>query len=231
MPAEEANMPHTTLIFAGGPTPSDVTLSAVREIENVDLTIAADSGLHTAQLLDKKVDIVVGDFDSVNTTALESAKSTKSQIISHSTDKNFTDLELAMVCAAEKQTERVIVITAGGGRLDHQLGVVAAMFNEKLKQIRVEAIWDNSRLFALQGSTTHEFSTKVGDLIGLQSFSNSSLIHATTGLKWQLQNETLRNFETRGVSNVATSQRVSISLESGQLLVIHQFEDRHETFS
>ncbi|MFM8663133.1 MAG: hypothetical protein ACKODI_04710 [Acidimicrobiaceae bacterium] len=44
----------------------------------------------------------------------------------------------------------------------------------------------------------------------------------TTGLQWQLIDESLNNFETRGVSNIATTEQVSVSVELGQLLVIHQ---------
>ena len=43
MPAEEANMVNTSLIFAGGLAPNDATLKVVREIKNVNLVIAADS--------------------------------------------------------------------------------------------------------------------------------------------------------------------------------------------
>jgi thiamine pyrophosphokinase len=56
----------------------------------------------------------------------------------------------------------------------------------------------------------------------LQSFSNKSEKVSTTGLQWQLTNDALNNFETRGVSNVATKEQVSISVGLGQLLVIHQ---------
>lgn len=215
-------MPNTSLIFSGGLAPNDATLNAARAIQNVNLVIAADSGLHAAQKLEMHVDFVIGDFDSVDATALARATSAHTQAIRHSADKDFTDLESALLFAADKKSEHIVIITAGGGRLDHQFGVVAAMFNPKLREIKVEALWHTSRLFALQGPTTHDFATQIGDNIALQSFSDKSEKISTTGLQWQLTNESLNNFETRGVSNVATSNQVSVSIESGQLLVIHQ---------
>ena len=222
MPAEEAIMPNTSLIFSGGLTPNDATLDIARTIQNVDLVIAADSGLHTAQKLNMHVDFVVGDFDSVDASALARATSAHTQTIRHSADKDFTDLESALLFAADKKSERIVIVTAGGGRLDHQFGFVAAMFNPKLREIKVEALWHTSRLFALQGPATLDVTTQIGDTIALQSFSDKSAKISTTGLRWQLTDESLANFETRGVSNIATENQVSVSFESGQLLVIHQ---------
>ena len=215
-------MPNTSLIFSGGLTPNDATLDIARTIQNVDLVIAADSGLHTAQKLNMHVDFVVGDFDSVDASALARATSAHTQTIRHSADKDFTDLESALLFAADKKSERIVIVTAGGGRLDHQFGFVAAMFNPKLREIKVEALWHTSRLFALQGPATLDVTTQIGDTIALQSFSDKSAKISTTGLRWQLTDESLANFETRGVSNIATENQVSVSFESGQLLVIHQ---------
>lgn len=226
MPAEEAIMVNTSLIFAGGLAPSDSTLHAVRKIEHVELVIAADSGLHTAQKLGLRVDAIIGDMDSVDENALAEAKSRGTKIIQHDRDKNFTDLHSALLYAAECGTKKIVVVTAGGGRLDHQLGVIAAMFDPLLRQTQVEAIWDNEEIFALQGSASCEFSAEVKDIVGLQAFSATATGISTTGLRWQLLNEQLANHETRGVSNEATEKRISVSLVAGQLLVIHQKKEK-----
>ena len=226
MPAEEAIMVNTSLIFAGGLAPSDLTLHAVNKIEQVELVFAADSGLHIAQKLGLHVDAVIGDMDSVDVNALAEAKSRGTKIIQHDRDKNFTDLHSALLYAAECGTKKIVVVTAGGGRLDHQLGVIAAMFDPQLRQTQVEAIWDNEEIFALQGPASCEFSAEVEDIVGLQAFSASAIGISTTGLRWQLHNEQLANHETRGVSNEATEKRISVSLVSGQLLVIHQMKEK-----
>jgi len=226
MPAEEATMVNTSLIFSGGPPPNDATLNIVREITDVNLIIAADSGLHTAQKLNLKVDAVIGDLDSVSESALARASSEGTQIIRHNRDKDFTDLNSALLYAAEHESQKIVVVTAGGGRLDHQFGVLAAMFNPTLAKIDVEAIWNDSQLFALQGPKRLTFSTNIGDLVGIQSFSDISKKITTTGLRWPLKGEQLTNHETRGVSNEATELEVSISLETGQLLITRQLITR-----
>ena len=215
-------MHYTSLIFSGGLTPNDATLEIARTIQNVNLVIAADSGLHAAQKLNMHVDFVVGDFDSVDAFALARATSAHTQAIRHSADKDFTDLESALLLAVDKNSQHIIIVTAGGGRLDHQFGFIAAMFNPKLRNCKVEALWQNNLLFALQGPANCDIATHVGDTVAIQSFSDKSEKISTTGLQWQLTNESLNNFETRGVSNIATKEQVSVSVELGQLLVIHQ---------
>ena len=226
MPAEEAIMVNTSLIFAGGLAPNDATLKVVREIKNVNLVIAADSGLHTATNLGLTVDVVIGDMDSVNAKALTDADSQGTKIIRHDTDKNFTDLHAALLYAAEHGAQKMIVVTAGGGRLDHQLGVIATMFDPRLGQMQVEALWDNSEIFALQGPTSCDFSAELEDIVGLQAFGTVAAGISTTGLRWKLNNESLFSHETRGVSNQATQTRVAVSVLTGQLLVIHQMKEK-----
>jgi thiamine pyrophosphokinase len=106
------------------------------------------------------------------------------------------------------------------------LGVLAAMFNPTLAKIDVEAIWNDSQLFALQGPKSLTFSANIGDLVGIQSFSDISKKITTTGLRWPLKGEQLTNHETRGVSNEANELKVSISLEAGQLLIARQLITR-----
>jgi thiamine pyrophosphokinase len=100
------------------------------------------------------------------------------------------------------------------------------MFDPLLRQTQVEAIWGNEEIFALQGPTSREFLAEVEDIVGLQAFSDTAMGISTTGLRWQLHNEQLANHETRGVSNEATEKRITVSLVSGQLLVIHQKKEK-----
>ena len=226
MPAEEANMVKTALIFAGGIPPRETTLKSVRALADVQLVIAADSGLHTAQQLGMKVDVVIGDMDSVDSTALDMAKSAGAKIVLHHREKDQTDAHLALVYAGEHAAERIVVVTAGGGRLDHQLGLVAAMFDPLLKSSRVEALWDDSHLYALQGSTQCEWVAQHGDVVGLQAFGGYATGISTTGLRWQLNHETLLAHSSRGVSNEVTATQVKITVETGQLLIIHQKKEQ-----
>ena len=219
-------MVKTALIFAGGIPPREATLKSVRALADVQLVIAADSGLHTAQQLGMKVDVAIGDMDSVDSAALDIAKSAGAKIVMHHRNKNYTDTHLALLHAQDHAAERIVVVTAGGGRLDHQLGLIAAMFDPLLRSSRVEALWAQPHLYALQGLTQCEFSAHFGEIVGLQAFGGYATGISTTGLRWQLSNETLLAHSTRGVSNEVTATQVKIIVETGQLLIIHQTKEQ-----
>ena len=65
------------------PLPTDATV------------IAADGGLRLSPILGLRVDVVVGDMDSVSAAELAAAEQAGARIERHPTDKDATDLELA----------------------------------------------------------------------------------------------------------------------------------------
>lgn len=64
--------------------------------KEADLVIAADGGLRWAQKLEVRVDVVVGDMDSVDAAALAEVEAGGAEIVRHDPDKDATDLELAL---------------------------------------------------------------------------------------------------------------------------------------
>ncbi|MFQ5947659.1 MAG: thiamine diphosphokinase, partial [Acidimicrobiia bacterium] len=86
----------TAVVFAGG----DPEPASVRSLIPPDsLVIAADSGLDLVASLDLTVDVVVGDFDSVNPELLQAAVASGARVERHPVDKDATDLELALEAA------------------------------------------------------------------------------------------------------------------------------------
>ena len=70
-------------------------------------------------------------------------------------------------------------------------------------------------------SNAHEFQlgTRAGDIISLIPIGGDATV-TTSGLQWELTNSTLQSFASRGVSNVATSRSITISVTDGLLAVI-----------
>jgi len=114
----------TALVVIGGLPPKR---SVVQHLPRYDFVIAADSGLHAAIDLGLRVAAVVGDMDSVDPAVLAVAEVTGSEIERVPRDKDNTDTELALLTAVARGARRITLITGGGGRLDHQLGVLAVM--------------------------------------------------------------------------------------------------------
>ena len=92
MPAEGGTL-SAALVFAGGDAPRP---EVARQLAADALVVAADSGLEHAQQLERAVDLVVGDLDSVTSDALDRAVAAGAEVERHPTDKDATDLDLAL---------------------------------------------------------------------------------------------------------------------------------------
>ncbi|HTL86619.1 MAG TPA: thiamine diphosphokinase, partial [Acidimicrobiia bacterium] len=81
------------IVFAG----SGMVAPAVRaQLPRDAFVIAADSGLAVANALGVHVDLLVGDLDSVETSAVEIAEASGTTVARHPAEKDATDLELAL---------------------------------------------------------------------------------------------------------------------------------------
>jgi thiamine pyrophosphokinase len=73
-------------------------------------------------------------------------------------------------------------------------------------------------------SYTKEFQldTQARTVVSLLPIGGDATV-TTKGLQWELDSDTLQSFASRGVSNIATSASVSISVTDGFLAVIEPF--------
>ncbi|MEA2009159.1 MAG: thiamine diphosphokinase [Actinomycetota bacterium] len=211
------------IILSGGEP-----LAADREIVLPDnaYVIAADSGLHHAADLDIAVDLVVGDMDSVDPSALATAVSRGSRAETHPEDKDRTDLELAIDAALDSGAKRLFIVGAHTGRLDHLLGAMG-LFAATAK--RVDGITWTDGLTEILGCVPGHPSIidgRVGDGLSLIPASAHVSGVSTKGLRWRLLDDVLPAGSTRGISNVIEATPAIVSIESGVLLVVHEWSRR-----
>src|SRR5690625_1564074 len=85
---------------------------------DIDLWIGADRGALT--LIQRKiaVDYAVGDFDSINQQEKEKIKHTAAYFETYPTEKDKTDIEIALLKAFELKPDKVYLFGVTGGRLD-----------------------------------------------------------------------------------------------------------------
>ena len=208
---------NTALIFAGGNAPLP---HLSQFLPQAQWNIAADSGLDHALALGVTPDVVVGDSDSASAAALALARSLEIAVISAPTDKDFTDTELALSHAVDLGAHRIIVVSAGGGRFDHAHGLLTALFHPEWARIQIEAFIDTAHVFALHGPSSLQITGEKNSLVALHAMNGIAHGISTEGLRWQLRNESLAPWVSRGVSNELTGTSGDISLQSGALLVV-----------
>lgn len=199
----------TALILAGGAPGST-------GFDGADFVIAADSGLHRAS--GRRVDLVIGDLDSVEPKALAAAETAGADVRRHPATKNETDLELAMEAALDWGADRIVVEGGLGGRLDHLLNVASVITADRWAEAAVEW-WDDDQQ-ALVVRTKATLAGRVGETVSLVPFGGPASGITLSGFAYPLADETLLAGSGRGLSNVVTADPARISLTDGVLLVV-----------
>jgi len=189
------------------------------ELEEHDFLVAVDGGLQYLNRLALTPHLIIGDMDSIDPLDLQSMLAEGVQIERFPPQKDQTDLELAIDLVLQKGFKRILLIAALGGRLDQSLANLFLLTRDDLKDINV-CMQDGQESVFLVHREAH-IHTLPGDRLSFLPLCTPVTGISTKGLRYPLNNETLFPQKTRGISNEALSNKVSINIESGLLLCIH----------
>lgn len=185
--------------------------------QNFDAFYCTDGAWKKAQLLGMQPDAVVGDFDS-----LPEIHTLQTEII-HRPDQNFTDFEKTLQLLHERGFTQVEVYGASGQEQDHFLGNLTAAFHYK-NHLRITFHDEHSTYFFCEKQT---FLSQVKNrMISLYPFPTAKNVHSK-GLFYPLNGLDLNILTRIGTRNHASEDHVSISFESGELLVFIGGEKIH----
>ena len=187
------------------------------------LIVAADSGLGHVYALGLRPDVVVGDLDSVSTTDLARAERDGARVERHPTDKDATDLELALDTARALGVTEVIVIGAGGGRLDHELAGFALLAAPQWATMRMTAFVGTARLTVVHDHAT--LDGPLGSIVTLLAVGGPASGVSTKGLRWPLTHAELSPTSTLGVSNEIIESPTRVTVRTGVLFAIQPHGD------
>ena len=180
---------------------------------------AADGGSRHLFRLNHLPDKVIGDMDSLETAVRDWVLAANIPFIQHPAEKDETDLELALLLAAEQDAAEIWLFGLLGGRLDQMMANILLLSHPALRDKRVKLITPNEHAWLVRSHS--EIVGQVGDLVSLIPLAGDAQIGSTSGLAWPLQDETLAFGLARGVSNRLTATKATISVNSGLLLCIH----------
>lgn len=205
----------TVIVVAGGDPPA---ATALVDLPDDAVVVAADSGLDYAHALGLHVDVVVGDLDSVSEVALAAARHAGTTIERHPAAKDATDLELALDWAVALDADDVVVLGGAGGRFDHLVGGLLLLTSARYAAVDVTARLGDSLVTVVRtGATLHG---RVGSYLTLVPVGGPALGITTTGLLYPLHDEDLDPGTSRGVSNELVEPTATVALRDGVLLVI-----------
>lgn len=213
-------MPEHALIFANGAINDGAFVQDALRHAPYALIVAADGGARTARHFGLTPHIVIGDMDSLTADEQQQLRADGVTLQVHPPEKDETDLELALLWAAEQGTTHLRVIGALGRRMDQTFGNVYLLALEQLANCDVRLVAGAQQIW-LARPGTHTISGQRGDTLSLIPIGGDVLHISTTNLYYPLDNETLCFGPARGMSNVLDAQQATFTFETGLLMVVH----------
>jgi thiamine pyrophosphokinase len=207
-----------TVLFANGDLPHPKHLRA--QLNNNDFFIAVDGGLSYITEMKLKPNLIIGDLDSADPELVDHFKAQGVEVRKYPPKKNETDLELALDAALEMKPDIIWIAGALGNRLDQTLGNVFLLTQDKLADVDVRIVDGTRQVFIIRKSAVIHGSP--GQRLSLIPLNGPATGIITKGLKYPLEKETLYPDQSRGISNRLTGSTVTITIQDGLLLCIHQ---------
>ena len=203
------------IIRSGSSIDKEIFYSEKIKIEYV---ICADGGLEKAEYLGLLPDVIIGDLDSVNTSVLKRYIEMNIEIIEYPSEKNYTDMDLAIQYAVEKGYKEIILIGASGSRIDHTMANILLVELYYKKGIKIKIVDNNNIVQMVTGKMEIEYKKKYFVSI----IPTSDTIEGITldGFKYPLNNVNVKRGSTLCISNQITEEKGIISLAKGSALVI-----------
>ena len=182
--------------------------------EENDLVIAADAGYKNAGLLGARVNILVGDFDSLGRIPDD-----VDEVIKLPAEKDVTDTQLAVDLAIERGAEEIVIVGSTSGRLDHTLSTLAIL--EKYWEKRVP-------IYIVNGQNRVRYIRDSGFIVVRSQYKYFSLIAADEkvkgisieGGKYTLVKKTLFRNHQFAVSNEITKNCALINVKKGGVYIL-----------
>ena len=183
-----------------------------------DIVIGVDGGAATCFDASVTPQLLVGDFDSLDPAVLAEATKLGVPVRSYPSDKDETDLVLAIDEARSLGVTGLTVTAATGGRLDHTLGVLAALAGAASLLPSIHEPDLTGWLLSVNGRTSVQVSG-IGATLSIVPFTQMARVSAS-GVRWPLESADIPGTDTVGISNVVCANDARVTIEAGVAYVL-----------
>ena len=215
----EGEQNNTWLVLFGGEAPR--SLPACLKKNNYQGMICADSGANHAFDLQMIPDLIVGDLDSIDQEAEVYFTEKGVEFLKFPQEKDYTDGELAVIEAAKRGADHLLVWGVFGGRPDHELANIF-LLSQYAHLFRSLTIWGEGFIaFFCPPGRAIKIKGHVGDIVSLLPLSPVVVKVRLEGFVYPLNQDDLTFGTTRGLSNCLAQAEGTVSHEGGRLMIIH----------
>lgn len=194
------------------PVPKDI--KKIITLNDDDYVIAVDQAVLDLYKQRIKIDLAVGDFDSLRNEGIL----TQLNVVRLKPEKDVTDTYQALVEAKGLNADEILMIGGiGGDRIEHF--VVHLMHFDAFKNLKI--VNDQSEIFMLkEGVKTITFE----GYVSVFAYPNAKI--TLEGFKYPLKEYQLDQFDPLGISNEKIKEKAQIQVHQGRVLVILSHKDR-----
>lgn len=216
----------TVVICGGGPVHELMSFQPSSCNEDI-IYIGADRGALTLLEMGFEPNEAVGDFDSLTSEEFLHLQKTVKGIESVSSEKDETDVELAIAKALTFQPTHVVITGVTGGRLDHFMAVLNSVyrFQTTFPKINFKIVNKWNELILLSPGKHELIENNDYLYISFFAFQDSVTEVTLNGFKYNVKNEIIEMGNSRFTSNELLHEVGSISFASGICLVIRSSDE------
>lgn len=214
------------IMISGGSVEHAFAVS-VLENHKKDKLIAVDAGLELLKDLELIPDVIVGDFDTVKPEVLEWYRQYPYIIWKrHQPEKDYTDTELALEAAVQMGCDKVILLGATGGRLDHELANIHLVYHCHQQGTEVEILDPKNRITVLSEGRRFQQDKLYGTYVSFLPLTDQVTGITLRGFKYPLTDRDIAVGTNAGlcISNEVVEPEAFIEFKDGILICIESHD-------
>lgn len=208
----------TVGIVGNGPKEHISNLSTYND--KIDVWIGADRGALTIIEHGVSLDYAVGDFDSITDAENGIVKTNSTVYKEYPSEKDETDLEIALFYAYELQPKCIYLFGVTGGRLDHGLINIQLLFSIMKREIQGIIADKQNQLELLEPGSYSITNNEAYPTISFIPFTQHVKGLTLTGFYYPLTEQSIVWGSTLCISNKLLSNNGTFSFKEGILLLI-----------
>ncbi len=206
----------TILLVANG----DVDLAVLEKaVGKADFVVGVDGGTNVLYSCGIWPHLVIGDMDSIDVEVLAACMKKGIEVLEYPSEKDETDLELAVREAIGMSPREIVCAGILGNRPDHTLANLQLLQVPAKQGIRVKCYFETGVLYAVNNAL--ELEGKAGDTVSLLPITEKVTGITLEGFKYLLEDGEMISGSPLGISNELVGDRGAIRIKEGVLLVFH----------
>ena len=210
-----------TVLICGGEINDEFSLVCLKQIKP-DCIIGVDKGLEFCYRNHVIPDWILGDFDSISKDVIDwYRKQQEIPIRQYKPEKDDTDTRLGMELALKLGSDKIFLLGATGGRLDHYMGNLQSLLITAMEE-KEGWILDEQNAITVRkaGKICIHKEEQFGKYVSFFSMGDEVTGLSLTGFQYPLDGYTLKNSDGIAVSNQLLDDCGIIEFDTGYLMMV-----------